>query len=199
MPVDRAYFDKAYANDPDPWRLRSSWYEARKRAVLLAALPKPTFRRAFEPGCATGELTVELATRARSLLALDLHFATAQTARQRLAAQPHVVVGQGEIPRDWPDGTFDLIVLSELGYYFEEADWAQVAALVANALTADGTLLACHWRHSFAQRRIPTDTVHGTLANLPGMHSHVQHLEPDFALDVWSRRPDSVATLEGLG
>jgi hypothetical protein len=37
----RPYFDALYAASDDPYASRQRWYEARKRAVLLAALPQP--------------------------------------------------------------------------------------------------------------------------------------------------------------
>ena len=46
---------------------------ARERLVsLLAALPRPRFRRAFEPGCATGLLTEALARRCDQVVAWDV-------------------------------------------------------------------------------------------------------------------------------
>lgn len=35
----------------DPWDFESRWYEQRKYALSAAMLPKPRYRRAFEPGC----------------------------------------------------------------------------------------------------------------------------------------------------
>ena len=52
-PVSR--FAELYAAG-DPWRA-DSLYERRKRAVVLASLPRERYRRAFEPGCGAGELT----------------------------------------------------------------------------------------------------------------------------------------------
>ena len=66
------YFDELCRRSDDPWRLREGWYERRKRSLTLALLPRPRYRNAFEPGCANGELTAELATRCDALLAADL-------------------------------------------------------------------------------------------------------------------------------
>jgi LmbE family N-acetylglucosaminyl deacetylase len=63
-----ARFAELYADGADPWRA-GSWYERRKRAVVLASLPRERYRRAFEPGCGTGELTRELAARCDAVLA----------------------------------------------------------------------------------------------------------------------------------
>jgi hypothetical protein len=51
MSMDRAYFDEIYRSDPDPWKFESSWYEERKYALTVAALPERRYRSAFEPGC----------------------------------------------------------------------------------------------------------------------------------------------------
>jgi len=46
------YFDQLYAGTDDPWGLTSRWYEQRKYALTLAALPNRSYARGFEPGCA---------------------------------------------------------------------------------------------------------------------------------------------------
>ena len=73
MSSTREYFDELYQHSDDPWHLREGWYERRKRSLTLALLPRPRYRNAFEPGCANGELTAELAARCEMLLAADLH------------------------------------------------------------------------------------------------------------------------------
>ena len=65
-------FDTLYRADPDPWQVASSFYEQRKRAVVLASLTRARYRSAWDPGCGTGELAVHLATRADSVLATDI-------------------------------------------------------------------------------------------------------------------------------
>ncbi len=61
--TDRQYFVDLYASDPDPWRLATSWYERRKYALTVDALPNERYRRAFEPGCSIGVLSELLAPR----------------------------------------------------------------------------------------------------------------------------------------
>ena len=50
------------------------------------------------------------------------------------------------IPAEWPDGRFDLIVLSEVLYFLSLRDIAAVAAHVLAALDADGVVLSVNWR-----------------------------------------------------
>lgn len=192
VPVD---FDAMFEQE-DPWGLATLWYEARKRDVLLAALPDARYGRAFEAGCATGILTEMLAARADALLAMDVAPRAVARARARLDGQPQVEVRAGKLPADWPEGSFDLVVLSELGYFFALEDWAAIAERAAQSIGTRGTIVACHWLRRFEQRRLSTRSVHAAIARQPGLHRHVRHLEPDFLLEVWSRDPRALRQRE---
>ncbi len=195
----RPYFDALYAASDDPYASRQRWYEARKRAVLLAALPQARFRRAYEPGCGIGELTLALAPRCDALLASDFTAQAVALARERTEALPHVQVARHTLPADWPHdaGGFDLIVLSEVGYFLQRSDMQRVADCCALSLEDGGTLVACDWRPDFAQRSLATKDVHGILAEL-GLARLVLHEEDDFVLQLWSRDARSVAQREGI-
>ena len=195
----RPYFDALYAASDDPYVSRQRWYEARKRAVLLAALPQARFRRAYEPGCGIGELTLALAPRCDALLASDFTAQAVALARERTKALPHVQVARHTLPADWPHdaGGFDLIVLSEVGYFLQRSDMQRVAECCALSLDDGGTLVACDWRPDFAQRSLSTNDVHGILAEL-GLARLVLHEEDDFVLQLWSRDARSVAQREGI-
>ena len=52
MGFDEAPVRLLFEASDDPWSFKSRWYEARKRALTLAALPKLRYGRAYEPGCA---------------------------------------------------------------------------------------------------------------------------------------------------
>ncbi len=195
----RDYFEAMYGASDDPYALRTRWYEERKRAVLLAALPQRRFRRAFEPGCGVGELSLALAARCDELLASDLSPAAVRIARARCAAAPNVRVVQHTLPADWPrdSGRFDLIVLSELGYFLDAAAMGEVAQCCLHSLDEDGTLVACDWRPDFDERAISTEAVHAALAEL-GLARLLRHEEDDFLLQVWSRDGRSVAQRDGI-
>ena len=113
MSTDPAYFTRMYEGSDDPWGFRSRWYERRKRDLTLAALPEEQYGSAFEPGCSVGMLTRALAPRCAYLDALDTVPAAVDRARREVAGFDHVRVEQGRVPLDWPEGTFDLVVLSE--------------------------------------------------------------------------------------
>ncbi|KQX61774.1 bifunctional PIG-L family deacetylase/class I SAM-dependent methyltransferase [Angustibacter sp. Root456] len=198
--LDATFFDDFYAtNGDDPWGFTDRWYERRKRALTLAALPRERFRRAFEPGCSIGVLTAELASRCDQLLAVDPVAAAVDRAVERTAGLPNVHVRRGGVPADWPDGDFDLVVLSEVGYYCGPADLADLVDRAARSLTDDGVVVACHWRHPVAEYPLDGDAVHEALLAHPGLAPLAQHVEEDFRLDVLARPPVcSVAQQTGL-
>ena len=154
-----SYFDRMYEKSDDPWGFASRWYERRKYSLTIAALPRPHYARAFEAGCSIGVLTVELAARCGQLLAVDASADAVRQATARTAHLSHVTVEQRRLPEQWPSGSFDLVILSEIGYYFGAADLAAVIESCVASLTPGGTLLAAHWRHPFADYPLGGDEV----------------------------------------
>ena len=194
----QAYFESMYVDSPDPYGTHSRWYEQRKRTLLLACLPRARFRHCYEPGCGSGELTAALAERSDAVLASDFSPAAARAARLRTASLPNVRIEHHAIPQAWPqDQTFDLIVLSEIGYFLDGAAMAAIARRCRASLAADGVLVACDWLPDFAERASATHAVHAALA-ASGLARLAMHREEDFELVVWSRDPRSVAQREGI-
>jgi SAM-dependent methyltransferase len=183
-----AHFERLYATSDDPWDVRGAWYEQRKRAIVLASLGKPHYRSAFEPGCGNGEMSAALAPRCEQLLACDGAASALLAAARRLpdAHEGGVRFEQRRLPSEWPrDMRFDLIIISELAYYF---DAASVAAMLADArasLAPGGELVLCHYRRDFDDRVTTTDEVHGIAAHLPGLRRTLHHLDDAFVLDIW--------------
>ncbi|MDJ0349514.1 PIG-L family deacetylase [Cryobacterium sp. PH29-G1] len=193
------FFDDIYASGVDPWGFESRWYERRKRSALMAALPRQRFAAALELGCSIGVLTAELATRCDTVLGIDLVEQPLVRARERLAGQPGVTFERRTVPGDWPAGSFDLIVLSEVGYYCSTTDLRRLLERCRASLAPGGALVACHWRHPVTEYPLTGDAVHAQLTHVVGLQRTVHHLERDFILEVYEPRPAlSVAQRDGL-
>jgi SAM-dependent methyltransferase len=199
--LDGHYFDRLYAADPDPWSLAERWYEQRKYALSVAALPRQRYRSALEIGCSVGVLTAALAERCESLLAVDVADPAVAAARRRTGHLPAVDVQRRSVPDEWPDGRFDLVVLSEVGYYYAPDDLHRLLGHICAALEPGGTLLAVHWRHPVEDYPLGGDEVHAVLDRDARLDATVRHLETDFLLTVYARVPPaakSVAQETGL-
>lgn len=198
MSVATPYFDQLFAGSDDPWAFRQRWYERRKRALTLAVLTRPRYASIFEPGCANGELSFELAPRCDRLLCCDTAQAAVNLAQARLRGFAHAQVQQSRLPAQWPTDSFELIVLSELCYYLDPDDLDLLIDRALASLTDDGQLLACHWRPAIEGCPQTAEQVHERLHQRLDMPRLVHHHESDFLLDLWSRNGTSVATHEGL-
>lgn len=146
------YFRTVYADKDDPFMLNSKWYERRKYALTMASLPKPQYRRALEPGCSIGVLTEQLAIRCDHVVSTDVVHSALDSARRRVGDTAAVEFALWSLSDNWstlptPEATFDLVVISEVGYYLDADDLSSAMTRVVEHLEAEGTLVAAHWRH----------------------------------------------------
>jgi SAM-dependent methyltransferase len=141
--IPAEYFEAKYRSDIDPWQFRSSDYEREKYQATLAALPKARYANALELGCSIGVLTGLLAERCDAITAVDASPTAIAAARKTRLANTSFEVAT--LPRDFPAGTFDLIMLSEVLYYFGETDLQQIATLCRKALRPGADIVLCHW------------------------------------------------------
>lgn len=145
--VSTAKLEAMYARNPDPWGLARAGndYERDKFIDTVALLPRPRYERALEVGCSVGALTSHLAGRCVSLLGVDLSEVALTEARARNRAQPHVAFARHHLPDDSPAGKFDLIVFSEVLYFFNARDLRQIADWTAGATTTGANLLLVNY------------------------------------------------------
>lgn len=186
--VPRQHFDDLYARAPDPWGLSTKWFERRKYQVTIAALPRERYRSCFEPGCSIGELTRLLAARCDHVLASDCAPAAVARARSVLGDFEHVDVQQACMPHELPDVRFDLVIASEVLYYFSKDDLTDVVGGLVARLVPGGELVAVHHRASDRCYGYDGFNVHGILRRHPKLDGVVHHDDDDFVLDVLRRR-----------
>ncbi|WP_307458154.1 bifunctional PIG-L family deacetylase/class I SAM-dependent methyltransferase [Pseudarthrobacter oxydans] len=177
-------FDAVHTGTDDPWQYTTSWYEHRKRALTLAALPGLNYAAGLEIGCSIGTLSVDLAERCTSFTAVDASSAALAHAARRLAHLPAARTRHLTVPQDWPDGRFDLIVVSEVGYYLAPGELAELFARVQATLLPGGTLALCHWRHPISGWELDGDSVHAAARRHLGWADAGLYRERDFILEV---------------
>ncbi|OBK31088.1 SAM-dependent methyltransferase [Mycobacterium asiaticum] len=183
-----AYFDRMYADADDPWHLSTRWYEQRKYAITMALLPRHRYRHAFEPGCAIGTLTTLLASRCDHITAVDVAPAALRAADARLCAhgcRDHVTLCRASLDEPWPDGPFDLVVLSEVAYYLRADALSQVLRRESARLPSGATVVAAHWRHPVADYPLTGDAAHAVIAETPGLTPVGRYRDDDVLIDVF--------------
>ncbi|MFC6645304.1 nodulation S family protein [Granulicella cerasi] len=188
-PSSRAFFEEMYAANPDPWNFACSAYELSRYDALISTLQGQRFKNAFEPGCSIGVLTQRLAPHCDSLFAMDLSLNAVERARQRCARFPHVQVEQGSALEAAP-GSIDLLVLSEIGYYFSADVLSEWSDRLIASMVADSTILVAHWLGDSSDHQLGGDEVHAIIGERARHHRYdiaLSQRNEDFRLDLWKR------------
>lgn len=126
--VTKAHLDAIYANTGDPWCFRDSSYEQQKFAATLGILPRPHYDAVLEIGCGNGELGRHLRTRTDRYAGFD---AVPRALAEAQKAIPDGTFHRGFFPCPLPDGTFDLIVVSEFLYFLDPPGIATLAEQIS--------------------------------------------------------------------
>jgi SAM-dependent methyltransferase len=170
------YFDHVYQANRDPWNFESSPYEREKYAATLGALPRSHYGEVFEIGCSLGVLTAQLAARSGHLLAVDVSEAALSQARARCATLPQVEIKLLRVPEEFPAQQFDLVLVSEVGYYWSPADLKRAAEQILNSLLPGGQLLLVHWTPSVHDYPLTGDEVHEFFLSKAAADGPLRHI-----------------------
>lgn len=183
--LGREYFEELYAKSEDPWSFETSEYERSKYERTISVLGGRRFHRALEAGASIGVFTRMLADRCDELLAVDVSERAVVAASERLSGQGHVRVERRTLPEEMPAGPFDLIVASEVLYYFPGEEMLAVLRGFERELAPGGALLAVHWRRETKTYPLQGDQVHELLAQNTRLQNKVTIIEPDYRLDLY--------------
>jgi hypothetical protein len=183
--TSRAFFEEKYKRDEDPWKFASSSYELGRYDAIIQALAFRRYRRSFEPACSIGVLTEQLVAICDRVDAIDISLTAVEQAVQRCKLFPHVLIKQGALPGDAPAGPFDLIVFSEVGYYFKKPQLRELIDQLMGSLESEGIFLAAHWIGTSPDHILDGNEVHEIVSSTKGLiHDHAER-HPGFRLERW--------------
>ena len=170
------YFDDVYRDNDDPWHFEKSEYERKKYEATINALNGNKFKNAFEIGCSIGVLTKMLAEYCSRLLSVDIADSPLLLAKNKLGDNPNVSFQKMAVPNQFPDDNFDLIVMSEVGYFLSVADLKKLKGEILSHLDKDGYLLLVHWTPFVPDFPLTGDIVHDEFLNSSGDGHALKHL-----------------------
>ena len=187
--LDREYFENLYAASSDPWDFETSPYERRKYERTLGILARRRYHRALEVGCSIGIFTEMLAPLCDELLAVDVSERAVAAARERLASFPHARVERLTLPEEMPEGPFELVVASEVLYYWPKDVMLAALRRFEEVLAPGGALLAVHWRKETRTYPLQGDEVHELLLRHTRLTNIATIIEPEYRLDLFEDKP----------
>lgn len=203
---DIPYFEQFYAQ-PDPWGLAGSANEDTKYALTLELCGEGPFERALEIGCGEGLFTTQLAPRCESLLAVDISSRAVERARERCADFPQVACEARTLPAAYPEGLFDLVVASDVLYFWVPDDLDTAARCIEASLGVGGRFVSLHYAlpvNAVGDGDAVHDWLEGALS-LTHVRSETREIGSGrpYRIDVWEKpvrpasRPQRAPTLVG--
>ena len=95
------------------------------------------------------------------------------------------------VPDEFPGQQFDLILLSEVGYYWSPADLARAAEQLIGGLNPGGQLLLVHWTPVVHDYPLTGDEVHDFFLAKATANEPLRHLagqrHKTYRLDLFER------------
>lgn len=114
---NEAHFEGLYRKKIDPWNYAQSHFEQEKYGKTLQAIPEDV-HFICEVGTSEGVFTELLLRRGKRVLGIDISQTALERARERLKRYSHqLTLRKLDITRDELEGSFDLILASEILYY----------------------------------------------------------------------------------
>ena len=101
----------------------------------------------------------------------------------------NVEFAQMFVPGDWPQGEFDLVVLSEVVYYLDADDVAKLAARLSQTLAPRGNIVMVHWTGETNYPLSGDEAAELLITRLEGLVEVIRRdRRPEYRLDVLLRR-----------
>lgn len=117
------FFESLYRNNPDPWQFATSPYELNRYQRICEVISHKKHRYAFEAGCSIGVLTKKLAQLAKFVEAIDISSLATSRALIYCNELKNVRIQCDSLINYPINSKIDLIILSEIGYYFYPNEW----------------------------------------------------------------------------
>ncbi len=110
-------------------------------------------------------------------------------AAERCADLPQVEVRCASLLELVPDSTVDLLMLSEIGYYFTTEDWARILGQLVAPLSPGCKVVGVHWLGTSEDHITGGDEVHATLHANSRLRLLHEERHNTFRLDVFEVVP----------
>ncbi|MDH7638153.1 SAM-dependent methyltransferase [Sphingomonas oryzagri] len=186
--LDAAYFEGIFEGDDDPWDLATSEYESRKFDATMEAIAGRRYARALEVGCAQGVLTERLVTVCDELVSIDISPRALSLALKRVGDRPGLSLKRMAFPKEAPEETFDLVVLSEVAYYWGVVDLDRASEWLQRGVAAGGRILLVHYTGETDYPHSADEAVETLWADLKGCFEQERSDRHDrYRLDLWRR------------
>lgn len=182
------FFEEKYKRHFDPWGFASSEYEQHRYECIFNALKHKHYHRIFEPGCSIGVLTEKVAKLANYVDAVDISPTAVKRAQERCLHLPSVSIRCESLANVICDKQTDLVILSEIGYYFGALEWKNIVLDILQNLSHSTTVLAVHWLGMSEDHVLSGDEVHNIIGSIKDLDCEYSERHNRFRLNRWVKK-----------
>ena len=183
--IDGEFFEAKYQAQKDPWKFASSEYELQRYNHIFSSVAHKRYNIVFEAGCSIGILTEKLAKLAEHVEAFDISPTAVNLAKNHCLHLKNVSIACNSLLNARPNKHTDLLILSEIGYYFDAVEWELILKRLLNCCANDATLLACHWLGESSEHILSGDCVHAIIEGIDQLKFEYGERNANFRLDRW--------------
>lgn len=188
MNINADFFEKMYQKNSDPWGFATVPYELYRYQRICKVINHKRHNLIFEAGCSIGVLTEKLANLADFVEAIDISPTAISLAQARCNYLENVRVTCNSLT-DYPYiNSPDLIILSEIGYYFDSIEWKKILVQLIKNTPYSFYLLASHWLGTSSDHLLSGDEVHTIVCSMKDLHSVYSERHDNFRLDYWIKK-----------
>ena len=134
-----------YQQSEDPWNFRNSAYEKKKYQRTIDIIRKIPVQSVLELGCSIGVLTKGIAKHVTYITAVDISQKAIEAAKETTREHEHITFHVQDLKEGFDYGTFDLVLLSEICYYYHKDDLLKLLERCKDSLNSAGYVLLVHW------------------------------------------------------
>ncbi|MBI2786888.1 MAG: class I SAM-dependent methyltransferase [Legionella longbeachae] len=188
MNINGDFFEKLYKKNPDPWGFSHVPYELYRYQRICDVIGHKKHKLIFEAGCSIGVLTKKLANLAYFVEAIDISRTATSLAKIRCSNLENVKINCLSL-RDY---SFikppDLIILSEIGYYFDAQEWEKILSRILESCSYPSYILASHWLGTSSDHLLTGEEVHSIMSSIKNLQKIHSETHTNFHLDYWIKK-----------
>lgn len=128
-----------------------------------------------------------LASRCDSVLAVDVSGDALMRARRNCAGHRHVRFERRTLPREYPEGSFDLTTICEVGFYLDAIDLLELREKAVRHCAPGAHVILVHWTPPVDGHASTTDEVHETFRASRDLRHILGFNRETYRLDLFER------------
>lgn len=186
------YFELKYIRN-NPYRVNGSFYDIEQCNRAVEIIKGRRYSSILEIGCGNGYLLERYSSLSDRVIVTDISRLALKRAKERLKGKKHIEFRQSDLLKEDINEKFDLVICSEVLYYFTLDQLKGVVPKILNYIKKDGNLLSIHIRSlnddtsGFPYKAFGARTIHQFLESTEGLKTLKRDILENYEIVLYQR------------